>query len=404
LLDSILGFNQNSFETLPGFGLSRVIFAVPPLPQCEISVVIPVRDEAENLHSTLRAVTRQVDLAGVRLDPRRFEILVLANNCTDNSASVVRQWQSKTSLPPIHLSEVNLPSAEANCGRARQIVMEAAFLRLKKLGRKRGVIASTDGDTRVASDWVAATLLEINRGADAVSGRIMIEPDELTALDKKTRLYHLRDVYYRHLVAELESYLAPVSFDPRPRHHQHFNASFAVTVEAFERAGGVPAVKYLEDFAFYNSLLRIDARFRHSPQVRVFTSARQHGRTTCGLSTQLTEWNRMSEGSEFYFVESLDELETSFGSFHQLGQFWRQMKAEKSFDSEKFHRLAESLCIGKSWLKTEMFISKTFGRLRQTVERKQRENGIWRARYSLVSVEEAITSLRLRLEVLRRSN
>lgn len=365
--------------------------------------MIPVRDEADNLNATLAAVTRQFDLAGIRIDPRRYEILILANNCLDNSAEIVRRWQLKQALPPIHLAEIEFSPTEANCGHARRMVMEAAFLRLKKLGKKRGVIASTDGDTRVAPDWIAATLLEINLGADAVSGRIMIEPKELAALDGKTRRYHLLDVYYRYLAAELESYLAPLVFDPRPRHHQHFNASFAVTVEAYKLAGGVPKVTHLEDFAFYNSLQRVDARFRHSPQVRVFTSARQHGRTACGLSTQLAEWTTMGECSEPYFVESLNELETRFVTFHELRQYWQTATAGKSFVKDNLQYLAEILGVHESWLRTELHLSETFGRLRQNIEQKQRENGLWRVRHSLVPIKKAIADLRLRLENLRRS-
>ena len=403
LLDSSLGISRSSFEIFAEPKAPRHVFVNPPLPQCELSVVIPVRDEAENLDATLAAVTQQFDLTGKRIDPRRYEILVLANNCLDNSAEIVRWWQFKESLPPIHLAEIKLAPTEANCGHARRTVMEAAFLRLKKLGQKRGVIASTDGDTRVAPDWVAATLAEINRGADAVSGRIMIEPKELAALDEKTRRYHLRDVYYRYLVAELESYLAPLSFDPRPRHHQHFNASFAVTVEAYERAGGVPQVAHLEDFAFYNALRRIDARFRHSPQVRVFTSARRHGRTACGLSTQLAEWSVMGECSKTYFVEGLNELETSFVTFYELRQKWEQLMAGKSVNNENLRYLAEILGVPESWLQTEVYRSETFGRLRQAVEQKQRESGFWRVSHQLVPIEAAIADVRLRLANLRRS-
>ncbi|MEP6925235.1 MAG: glycosyltransferase family A protein [Pyrinomonadaceae bacterium] len=403
LLDSTFPLNQSLPQVVAQKLPLTGFIAKPTLPQCEISVAIPVRNEADQLDSTLRAVTAQVDCAGNRFDPRRFEILILANNCADESAAVVRQWQLKPSLPPIHLAEIELPPAQANCGRARQIVMDAAFTRLKKLKKSRAVIASTDGDTRVASDWIAMTLSEIHRGADAVSGRIMIRPNELANMDVNTRRYHLRDVYYRHLVAELEGYLAPVPSDPHPRHHQHFNASFAVTVETYQRAGGVPSVTHLEDFAFYQSLLRIDARFRHSPQVKVFTSARAHGRTSCGLSTQLAEWAEMGNRCESYFVEGLNELEARFICFQKLRQLWQCASTGNLIDFNQVTTLSEVLCVKDSWLMLETSSSKTFGSLRQAVERKQREIGIWRVRYALVPVEEAIASFRLRLEKLRHS-
>lgn len=403
MLDSTFSLAQNTLQTFVNVAAPKLLFRVPPLPQCKVSVAIPVRNEAANLDLTLKALVEQIDLDGRKFDSRRYEILVLANNCTDDSAALVRSWQLKSSLP-IHLAEIELPAAEANCGRARQTVMNAAFARLKNLNNQRAIIATTDGDTRVAPDWIAATITEINLGADAVSGRIMIDPQELAGLDKTARRFHLQDVYYRYLTAELESYLAPLEFDPRPRHHQHFNASFAVTIEAFKRAGGVPKVAYLEDFAFYQSLLRVDARFRHSPQVRVFTSARRDGRTARGLSTQLAEWVKMGEVGESCFVEDLSELEMRFASFYELRQMWQRARGGESLKAETINRLAEQLGVCNLWLTTEICAATTFGQLRETTEQAQRDNGFWRTRYSFVSIETAIKNLRLRLAQLRRHN
>jgi len=44
------------------------------------------------------------------------------------------------------------------------------------------------------------------------------------------------------LLAELEGWLDPDPADPLPRHHQHFGASLAVTVDAYRRAGGLPSM------------------------------------------------------------------------------------------------------------------------------------------------------------------
>ncbi len=102
------------------------------------------------------------------------------------------------------------------------------------------MIASTDGDTRVASNWLAETWDAVDRGADAVGGDIRTDRAGRRALDPHARRSYLRDVRYRRLVDELASRLDPDPADPWPRHHHHTGASLAVTAEAYRRVGGLP--------------------------------------------------------------------------------------------------------------------------------------------------------------------
>ena len=221
----------NSHSTLQCLNLP------PQLIECEVSIIIPARDEADRLPAALNAATKLTNFKGEPLAPRRYEIIVLANNCVDDTAEIARRWQkSDSNLPPVHVAEITLPPDEAHVGRARKILMDAAFQRFWSAGKRRGVIASTDGDTRVSETWMAAILAEIKNGADAVSGRILVDEYELKSLDDETRAFHLRDVGYRLLAAELEGFLFPEPHDSLPRHHQHFGANFAVTADAYCRA------------------------------------------------------------------------------------------------------------------------------------------------------------------------
>ena len=123
--------------------------------------------------------------------------------------------------------------------------------------------------------------------------------------DLYARAFHLPDVTYRYLVAEVEARLAPDPFDPWPRHFQHFGPSMAVTADAYRRVGGIPPLPSLEDVAFYDALRGIGARIRHSPAVRVTTSARPDGRTGFGFAVQLRRWSEMGKQHEPFLVESL---------------------------------------------------------------------------------------------------
>ncbi|MGB6168197.1 MAG: glycosyltransferase family A protein, partial [Geitlerinemataceae cyanobacterium] len=280
------------------------------MPQCEFCIIVPVRNEADGIETTLEALAHQTDLKGKSFDFRRYEVIVFANNCTDNSAAIVTQFARKNPNIVLHIVEKNLSPEESYIGRVRQMLMDEAYRRLMRLGRLRGVIASTDGDTQVDRTWVAATLAEIRNGADAVGGRIVTEKVDRHRLDPYTRACYLRAVGYNFLISQLEAYLDPDPFDPLPRHYQHMGASFAVTAQIYGRSGGLPAVQSSEDIALYQRLMRVGARFRHSLEVRVTTSARQVGRTDMGMANQLQKWADMGQQKQAFLVESAGAIET----------------------------------------------------------------------------------------------
>ena len=255
----------------------------PPNPSLRISVIVPVRNEARRLPGALRALAGQQ-----RLDPAQFEVIVLANNCTDASAGVVRQFAARHPALALHVVEVRFPDDVAHVGHARSCLMNEACRRLRRTAGDAGVIASTDGDTRVDLDWLAATLREIDAGADAVGGRIVHGDD--VALPRRLVAVARRDALYQRLRVRLEHALDPDPADPWPRHHQHFGASLAITVGAYRRVDGMPAEPFLEDEALYLRLRRHDMRVRHSDRVSVVTSSRRRGRVEVGLSWQLREW------------------------------------------------------------------------------------------------------------------
>ncbi len=74
---------------------SQPLVLTPALPQCEVCVIVPVRNEAQTLESTLKALAYQTHLEGKPFDPKRYEIILLANNCSDNSA-MIAHWFAKS--------------------------------------------------------------------------------------------------------------------------------------------------------------------------------------------------------------------------------------------------------------------------------------------------------------------
>lgn len=398
-------FNQQLSQPITDYvnGISfKPLVTQSPSSRCEVSVIVPVRNEEETLFGTLHALAHQIDLEGNPLDRECYEIILLANNCSDNSAAIAKCFAAQHPTLALHVVELTLPASQAYIGRVRRILMDEAYRRLISLERRRGVIASTDGDTQVSPTWIAATLDEIACGADAVGGRILIKRAERLALEPSTRAYHLREVGYRYLVAEIETYLDPDPDDVWPRHYQNFGASLAVTAEMYEQAGRLPPVRTPEDVAFYRALVRVNARFRHSPKVRVVTSARQTGRTSQGLANQLNKWAAMGRQQQPFLVEPAAAIETRLRGRHGLRVQWRRIRNGYQPTYRDIAPLANHLGVATAWLMNELALLHPFGLLLERIEQRQQERGAWVKRWPLVTIEQAICDLRIRLDCLRR--
>lgn len=371
----------------------------PPSPHCQVCVIIPVRDEAKHLTATLEALAYQMHCSGQPLDRACYEIIVLANNCRDDSAEVVRRFASRHPTLALHVVEMTLGPNEAYVGRARQLLMDEGYRRLASLGRGRAVIASTDGDTRVAATWITHILHEIAHGADAVGGRILSDDADRLGLDPLTRSYYLRDMGYQYLVAELESRLDMDPHDQWPRHYQHFGASLALTVEMYARVGGLPAVRTPEDVALYRALRRFDARFRHSLQVRVTTSVRRNGRAHLGLAARLSEWETMGYQRQPVLVESPAALEVWLRLRSRLRKLWHTRDGQPR--QGQVALVATQLRVAPEWLGEQLSLLQPFGLLLEQVEHHRLTGGL--SKEPRVEIAEAIRNLRVRLDVLRSS-
>ncbi|WP_319419378.1 glycosyltransferase [Pleurocapsa sp. FMAR1] len=371
-----------------------------PLISCEVCVIVPVRDEADNIEATLLALTNQVDLTGKPLDKNRYEIIVLANNCTDNSAEVARRFARTYPSLILHIVEMTIESDRAHIGWVRKLLMDEAYRRLKSIERDFGVIASTDGDTRVSSTWIAATLAEIKAGADAVGGRIITNSRERSKLDKTTRLYFLRYLRYGYLTSQLEAFLDPY-FDPLPRHHHHYGASFAITARMYAKVGGLPPLPSSEDLALYNALMRVDACFRHSPTVRVVTSARDLGRAKAGLADRLSQLKTIGQQQQCLWVESALTTEARFRLRRQLRYLWHTTLTGKT-SAVKMAIVAQKLGINKDllteiiWRSQAMSIglSPSFGLVVEQIGQYQEQNADLYSKYAQkVTIQQAIVDL-----------
>ncbi|RYE17657.1 MAG: glycosyltransferase, partial [Sphingobacteriaceae bacterium] len=212
LQNTILNYN-NTFDE-----------AIAPSAFLKVSIIVPARNEARNIRKALGALRLQTDNNGILLNPQLYEVLLLVNNCSDQTFAIAKNYQKKYPDFPLHLAEIKLPPKKANIGFVRRLLMDEAYRRLSINENSKGIIASTDGDTQVDACWVYHIIQEVANGCDAIGGRILTRPNK-----NISRIYHLRDVTYRSLLSQAEALIDPEDHDPWPRHFQYFGASMAVT-------------------------------------------------------------------------------------------------------------------------------------------------------------------------------
>ena len=282
----------------------------PAQKDLQACVVVPVRNEETRLATLIAGLADQRDPHDYLLDADSFEVVLLLNNCTDRTAELAHELQLRYPRLRLHVVEVTLAADEAHVGRARQLLFNTAFARFQQLGKPAGIILTTDADSRPAPNWITQNIAEINKGVDAVGGRILLDREELRELHPGLRRLILVDFGYRRALEEMCSLYAPQKHDPFPRHHQHFGGSFAVTAAAYERAGGMPLRTCLEDIALYQAIVDSGGRVRHSEKARVFTSARQVGRAHGGLSDMIGWWSDQAHTDTNVLVESAAAAET----------------------------------------------------------------------------------------------
>ena len=235
-------------------------------------VAIPVHNEADLIAACVDALDNQV---GAQPD----HVVLLANNCTDATVPIARaaSMQRGTTL---HVIEISFPLEQASAGHARRLAMQCAAA----LAGPNGVLLTTDADSRVDPDWLAANLAAIEAGADVVCGWVELDPIDWGKIPASLHEDDARECAYDRLCDTIHARLDPDPADPLPRHTQHSGASIALTAPIFARCGGVPDIPYGEDRALINALRRVDARIRHAREVHVTVSGRTEGRCKGGMA------------------------------------------------------------------------------------------------------------------------
>ncbi|SDG50564.1 Glycosyltransferase, catalytic subunit of cellulose synthase and poly-beta-1,6-N-acetylglucosamine synthase [Dyadobacter soli] len=143
-----------------------------------ITVIIPVRNEAENIVALLEDLDRQT------LPTAHFEVLVMDDSSTDNTADIVRAFSANAKA---RIKLTPLPDERTSAPKKRAIET-AMTLAMGKL------IVTTDGDCRAQAGWLhAIATCYLHTGAKLISSPV-------TFTEEASLTDHLQTVEFASLI------------------------------------------------------------------------------------------------------------------------------------------------------------------------------------------------------------
>jgi hypothetical protein len=240
-----------------------------------IAVAIPVHNEAELIGATLRALNEQRDAPP-------FTVVLLLNNCTDNTAEAVEAVSAELNFS-IVAYDITLPPELSDAAWARRLVTNAAC----EFAGADGYVLTTDADSRVDATWIATHVKRFEEGIDVVCG--FVTPDltdgPMPPLEMIVR--GAMEFEYSQLMAELHALVDPDPCDPWPTHIVETGANLGMRARLLATLGGIPHVCPGEDRAFVEIARRKGYLIKHEFSTNVVTSSRIRGRAEGGWSADL---------------------------------------------------------------------------------------------------------------------
>ena len=234
----------------------------PPHPALKVFVVVPARNE--------EALAEQEGTFH-----EDYEVLLVLDRCTDETETRAREIADAHPRFKLYL----LDGPGKGSGHARREGMELASARLLGLEQPKGLIASTDADTVVAPNWLAAQLRTVSRGALAIGGRIELAEG---SLPESIFRWHAERGRRRY-----ESLLSEPEQLGKTEHWQFSGASLSLTAKIYQEIGGLEPWVALEDEHLEDVLRQHEVPIDRLLSVRVTTSARLEGRAKQGLAHDL---------------------------------------------------------------------------------------------------------------------
>lgn len=265
-------------------------------------VAVPARNEEQRLPTLLAALNGQGWCRG----NGPLAVIVVLNNCQDDTKARVLQAAPGFSNLDLDLVEVHFPPRLAHVGSARRLAMDCAFASVPE--PDRSVILTTDADAVPESGWVEANLRAVEAGADLVGGQLFGNREEEARLGPGFAARAGAALAYSGLCDRLACLVDPLAHDPWPRHADHTGGSLAIRADLYRALGGLPAQPFREDLALVSKARAAGAKLVHPLDVRVEVSARLAGRAPGGMADCLKAWLRAEAEGTPLLVEDPERV------------------------------------------------------------------------------------------------
>lgn len=242
--------------------------AASPLIAC-----VPAKNEERHIDRCLAALDAELHPADA--------VLLVANDCGD--ATVERALKRMEGWGrPWMLAECRWHPGLGSAPLARRLALDLA----SALGGE-AILLSVDGDTVVLPGLREAYGRAFAAGGDLVCGRIGFLPDEAALLPPGDPANDALVRAFRDATRHIAALVLPDPHNPWPHHGNIGGANFAISAEAYRRAGPLPTPAFGEDRALRRRCEALDLCILYSDEPRVHTSPRLDGRAVGGLADEL---------------------------------------------------------------------------------------------------------------------
>jgi hypothetical protein len=226
-----------------------------------VAVAVPANNEAASIVRCVMAIDR----AATRVGIPAF-LVVAADRCVDDTVDRARRALRNTSA--LRGTVVGIDAGSA--GVARETAARLAISATHSSGHRlsRIWLATTDADSRVDADWLAAQLSWAERGLAGVTGLVRLDTDADP------------DVRHRY-----QRYITTLG---NGAGHDHVHgANLGMRADWWTRVGGFPALATGEDRGVWQRLRDAGAEVLGVTDLGVTTSGRTKGRAPSGLADLL---------------------------------------------------------------------------------------------------------------------
>ncbi|MEV8252403.1 glycosyltransferase [Rhodoglobus sp. NPDC076762] len=224
-----------------------------------IGVVVPAKDEDQLLEGALAslALARATLHDLTHPDKPWVRIILVLDDCTDDSAAIAAQWDG------IEVLTVNYGAV----GAARQHGIRH-LLSTSSAPDSEVWIANTDADSQVPTNWLSAQWQIAQSGAELMIGTVRPDFNDLSEIKQKRWIA-------THPPGEANG-------------HVH-GANLGFRADRYREAGGFDPIAEHEDVRLVEALAALGVTSVATDECCVLTSGREYGRTPGGYASHLRE-------------------------------------------------------------------------------------------------------------------